>query len=178
GPVRVLSTPVNFRRTSADAVGLRASLPLKITSSIRSPRRLFALCSPITHVMASATLLLPHPFGPTMAVTPLSKASSERSEKDLKPWISRRSRRMSYTTGMEIGCRRFGDRRLTDDRRLPISTSPLMLLVLTGMQNDPSTRLRDVPEPAEGRYGPHSRPSPSEPDGGPWPRKRSSVYQG
>src|SRR5688572_572195 len=65
-----------------------------MTSSMRSPRRLFALCSPITQVMASATLLLPHPLGPTMAVTPLSKASSERSEKDLKPLISRRSRRM------------------------------------------------------------------------------------
>src|SRR4051794_41312466 len=65
-----------------------------MTSSILSPRRLFALCSPITQVIASATLLLPQPFGPTMAVTPLSKASSERSEKDLKPLISRRSRRM------------------------------------------------------------------------------------
>src|SRR5437773_2827182 len=63
-------------------------------SSIRSPRRLLALCSPITQVIASATLLLPQPFGPTIAVTPLSKASSERSEKDLNPLISRRSRRM------------------------------------------------------------------------------------
>ena len=81
---------------SAAAVGLRASLPLKITSSILSPRRLLALCSPITQVMASATLLLPQPFGPTIAVTPRSNASSERSENDLKPLISRRSRRM-YT---------------------------------------------------------------------------------
>ncbi|MGC4085665.1 MAG: hypothetical protein QM736_26950 [Vicinamibacterales bacterium] len=39
----------------------------------------------MTQVMASATLLLPQPLGPTMAVTPLSKASSDRSEKDLKP---------------------------------------------------------------------------------------------
>ncbi len=85
GPVTVFRKPVKRRRTSADAVGLRASLPLKITSSIRSPRRLLALCSPITHVMASATLLLPHPLGPTIAVTPLSKASSERSENDLNP---------------------------------------------------------------------------------------------
>src|SRR5712692_2008409 len=85
GPVTLLTTPLSRSRTSADAVGLRASLPLKITSSIRSPRRLFALCSPITHVMASATLLLPHPLGPTIAVTLLSKASSDRSENDLKP---------------------------------------------------------------------------------------------
>src|SRR5438552_4619439 len=62
---------------------------------MRSPRRLLALCSPITQVMASATLLLPHPFGPTMAVTPLSKASSDLSENDLNPLISRRSRRMT-----------------------------------------------------------------------------------
>src|SRR5258708_36487658 len=68
-----------------------------MTSSIFSPRRLLALCSPISHVMASATLLLPQPLGPTIAVTPLSKASSERSEKDLKPLISIRSRRMAYT---------------------------------------------------------------------------------
>src|SRR5882672_8094324 len=91
-------TSLSRSRTSAAPVGFRASLPLKMTSSILSPRRLLALCSPITHVMASATLLLPHPLGPTMAVTPLSKASSERSEKDLKPLISKRSRRMAYTT--------------------------------------------------------------------------------
>src|SRR2546427_10634348 len=103
GPVRCFNTPLNRRRTSAAAVGLRASLPLKMTSSMRSPRRLLALCSPITHVMASATLLLPHPFGPTIAVTPLSKASSERSENDLKPLISIRSRRMDYTTAERGG---------------------------------------------------------------------------
>src|SRR5262249_34871665 len=55
------------------------------TSCICSPRRLLALCSPSTHVMASTTLLLPQPFGPTMAVTPVSKASSERSGKLLNP---------------------------------------------------------------------------------------------
>src|SRR5688500_9772722 len=65
-----------------------------MTSSIFSPRRLRALCSPSTQVMASATLLFPQPFGPTMAVTPSSKASSERSENDLNPEISRRSRRI------------------------------------------------------------------------------------
>src|SRR5215831_5612470 len=91
------TTPLNLRRTSAAADGLRASLPLLITSSMRSPRRLLALCSPITHVIASATLLLPQPFGPTMAVTPLSNDSSERSENDLNPLISKRSRRMTHT---------------------------------------------------------------------------------
>src|SRR4029450_882454 len=82
------------RRTSAAPVGLRASEPLKMTSSILSPRRLLADCSPSTHVSASATLLLPQPLGPTMAVTPRSNASSERSEKDLKPLISRGSGRI------------------------------------------------------------------------------------
>ena len=86
-------------RTSAAPVGLRASEPLKMTSSILSPRRLLALCSPRTHVSASATLLLPQPLGPTMAVTPRSNASSDRSEKDLKPEISRRSRCIRTGTG-------------------------------------------------------------------------------
>ena len=85
---------MSFSRTSAAAVGLRASLPLKITSSIRSPRRLLALCSPSTHVMASTTLLLPQPFGPTMAVTPSSNPSSARSGKLLKPVMCSRERRM------------------------------------------------------------------------------------
>ena len=86
---RAAATSDSRSRTSAAAVGRRASLPPKITSSIRSPRRLRALCSPRTHVMASMTLLLPQPFGPTMAVTPPSNASSARSGKLLKPAISR-----------------------------------------------------------------------------------------
>ncbi len=106
GPETLFATPLKRSRTSAAAVGFRASLPLKMTSSIRSPRRLLALCSPITQVMASATLLLPQPFGPTMAVTPLSKASSERSENDLKPLISNRSRRMGHTTASSERCLR------------------------------------------------------------------------
>src|SRR5215204_1535525 len=87
------------RRTSAAPVGLRASEPEKMTSSILSPRRLLALCSPSTHVSASATLLLPQPLGPTMAVTPRSNASSDRSEKDLKPEISNRSRCIAKGSG-------------------------------------------------------------------------------
>ena len=87
-------TPVSLSFTSAAAVGLRASLPPKITSSIRSPRRLRALCSPSTHVMASTRLLLPQPLGPTMAVTPRSKASSDRSGKLLNPESSRRCSRI------------------------------------------------------------------------------------
>src|SRR5580765_6668363 len=39
-----------------------------------------------------------------MAATPLSKASSDRSENDLKPLISKRSRRMAHTTASSTGC--------------------------------------------------------------------------
>ena len=82
-------TPRSISLTSAAPVALRPSVPPKMTSSIRSPRRLFALCSPNTQVMASTTLLLPHPLGPTIAVTPSSKRNWERSGKLLKPEISR-----------------------------------------------------------------------------------------
>ncbi len=40
--------------------------------------------------MASDRLLLPQPFGPTMAVTPPAKSTLTGSTKDLKPEISRR----------------------------------------------------------------------------------------
>src|SRR5687767_16024232 len=115
------------RRTSAAPVGLRASEPLKMTSSILSPRRLLALCSPRTHVSASATLLLPQPFGPTMAVTPRSNASSDRSEKDLKPEISRRSRCIS--TGSRRKRRQSNKPRLLyQDRRRPQYLGPFPFL--------------------------------------------------
>ena len=60
-------------------------MPLKMTSAIRSPRKLLALCSPRTQETASERLDLPHPFGPTMAATPSANSSRERSPNDLKP---------------------------------------------------------------------------------------------
>ena len=51
-------------------IGLRPSVPLKITSAISPPRSALADCSPSTQRMASETLDLPQPLGPTMAVTP------------------------------------------------------------------------------------------------------------
>ena len=45
----------------------------------------FADISPRTQRIASATLLLPQPFGPTIQVTPLSNLISCLSAKDLKP---------------------------------------------------------------------------------------------
>ena len=69
-------------------VGLRSRVPAKMTSSILTPRRLLADCSPSTQVMASEMLDLPQPFGPTMAAMPWPESnSSVRSQKDLKPRI-------------------------------------------------------------------------------------------
>src|SRR6185295_2707280 len=65
--------------------GLRASLPLKITSCMDEPRSIFALCSPRTQLIASPMFDLPHPLGPTTAVIPSGNCSSVRSLKDLKP---------------------------------------------------------------------------------------------
>src|SRR5229473_6693714 len=62
-----------------------------MTSFISAPRRCLTLCSPNTQAIASATLLLPQPFGPTTAVIPSPvKMRSVWSAKDLKPVISRR----------------------------------------------------------------------------------------
>ena len=62
--------------TSAMPSGRRLAEPLKITSSIRSPRRIFALCSPRAHATASQMFDLPQPLGPTTAVTASGKAKS------------------------------------------------------------------------------------------------------
>src|ERR1043166_816575 len=62
-----------------------------MTSFISAPRRCFTRCSPRTQAIASATLLLPQPFGPTTPVMPSPvKMRSMWSAKDLKPVISRR----------------------------------------------------------------------------------------
>ena len=63
----------------------RADDPWKITSSIFAPRRSRARCSPNTQRTASETLDLPHPFGPTIAVTPGSNARYVVSANDLNP---------------------------------------------------------------------------------------------
>src|SRR5262249_44418836 len=74
--------------TSAMPVGFRSRVPLKITSSILPPRRLLADCSPNTHDMASAMLLLPQPFDPTTQVMPSPNKTVVRSANDLNPLIS------------------------------------------------------------------------------------------
>ena len=61
------------------------SEPEKITSLVFLERKRLKLCSPRHQRMASTTLLLPEPLGPTMAVTPGSKMNSVRLAKVLKP---------------------------------------------------------------------------------------------
>src|SRR2546425_10523159 len=71
--------------TSATFTGRRPVDPWKITSSILPPRSSRGDCSPSTQRTASEMLDFPHPFGPTMAVTPSSKGSSTEPANDLKP---------------------------------------------------------------------------------------------
>src|ERR1051326_6569973 len=66
-------------------MGLRPSVPLKMTSAISPPRSALADCSPRTQRMASETFDLPQPLGPTMAVMPGMKLSEVLSAKDLNP---------------------------------------------------------------------------------------------
>src|SRR5690606_38477462 len=62
-------------------------VPEKITSSCLRARRRRELCSPRTQRMASETLLLPEPFGPTTAVTPEPYSKTVRLAKLLNPWM-------------------------------------------------------------------------------------------
>src|SRR6266851_1322576 len=75
--------------TSASPSGGRLVVPLKMQSAMRSARSDLWLCSPRTQEMASTTLDLPQPLGPTMQVVPEPlKVTTVRSQNDLKPTIS------------------------------------------------------------------------------------------
>src|SRR5216684_1332419 len=75
--------------TSASPSGGRLVVPLKMQSAMRSARSDLWLCSPRTQEMASTTLDLPQPFGPTMQVVPDPlNVTTVRSQNDLKPTIS------------------------------------------------------------------------------------------
>src|SRR4051794_24912333 len=56
-----------------------------MTSSILPPRSALAPCSPRTQAIASTTLDLPEPFGPTTQVMPGSSRNVVAEAKDLKP---------------------------------------------------------------------------------------------
>ncbi len=68
--------------------------PFQIRSSPRFPRMDFIDCSPKTNRTASATLDLPEPFGPTIAVTDEVKSKLVFLAKDLNPEISSRAKCM------------------------------------------------------------------------------------
>src|SRR5271163_1701743 len=63
-------------------------------SSALLPRRRVGACSPRTQRIASTTLDLPQPLGPTTAVAPALKLITVASRKDLKPTNSRLLRRI------------------------------------------------------------------------------------
>src|SRR5262249_35569002 len=75
--------------TSAKPIGGRFTVPLKIQSLLRPAATALLLWSARTQLMASTTLDLPQPFGPTMQVVPVPlKVTTVRSQNDLKPVIS------------------------------------------------------------------------------------------
>ena len=94
---RVFST---VSETSAMPSGFFPDEPLKMTPAIDSLRSSRDRCSPSTQRTASITFDLPHPFGPTMAVTPGEKSTVVFWAKLLKPW---RSSRLRYTRGRGTG---------------------------------------------------------------------------
>src|SRR3954470_21268832 len=113
--------------TSAMPRGLRPSVPLKMTSAISPPRKALADCSPRTQRMASETLDLPHPFGPTIAVTPGWKLSEVLSANDLNPRTVRFFRYMASKTGA-IQLRRRGEvKRKTTTYSGKLFTTALLL---------------------------------------------------
>src|SRR5580765_3565616 len=95
--------------TSARPSGARPALPAKMTSSILPPRKLLAPCSPSTQAIASTTLDLPDPLGPTTHVMPGSNRSVVGAAKDLKPFSVRLLRCTSRLVWrMQGRCREHG----------------------------------------------------------------------
>src|SRR5713101_70503 len=99
--------------TSANPIGGRFVVPLKMQSAMRSARNDLWLCSPSTQETASTTFDFPQPFGPTMQVMPLPlNATLVRSQNDLKPAIST-LRSLSTITPMRPDSRSQGLRQHT-----------------------------------------------------------------
>ena len=94
------------RLTSARPSGPRVAVPAKMTSSILPPRSVLAPCSPMTQASASTTFDLPEPLGPTMHVTPGSKANVVGCAKDLNPFSVRLLRYTSHPSDSRARCRR------------------------------------------------------------------------
>src|SRR5687768_11570678 len=81
--------------TSAKSRAGRIAVPAKMTSSMPAPRIDLGEDSPITQRIASSTLDLPQPLGPTTPVRPSSIRSSAGSTKLLKPVSFSRFTRMT-----------------------------------------------------------------------------------
>ncbi len=95
--VRVIVTSLNsigrmpdplsmVSETSARPSALRLAVPAKMTSSIFCERTALGAWAPSTQPMASTTLDLPLPLGPTTTVTPGSRSSTVASANDLNPF--------------------------------------------------------------------------------------------
>src|SRR5699024_12797553 len=86
--VQTCALPILSKINSTSAIfsGFRLLVPEKMTSFIRSPRKVLADCSPITQRIASIIFDLPLPFGPTIAVTPWLNSNVVFSGNDLNPF--------------------------------------------------------------------------------------------
>ena len=83
--------------TSARPSAVRLSVPAKMTSSIFWLRTAEGAWAPRTQPMASTTLDLPDPFGPTTTVTPGCSSKVAGSANDLKPLSVRALRNIGST---------------------------------------------------------------------------------
>src|SRR3954471_21718955 len=110
------------RMTSARPSGARPAVPAKMTSSILPPRRLLAPCSPSTQAIASTTLDLPDPLGPTTQVIPGSSFRVVADAKDLKP-LTVRLLRCTDLRGSQ-GAREGPTKREGTARRVPTRGAP------------------------------------------------------
>ena len=93
-----LLSMTNF--TSAMPRAGREGLPAKMTSAIWPPRSTLGPCSPRTQAIASATLDLPDPFGPTMTLMPGVNSSVVLSANDLNPRMVRDRRNTLERNGI------------------------------------------------------------------------------
>src|SRR5216684_5920423 len=113
--------------TSARPIGGRLVVPLKIQSAMRSARSDLWLCSPSTQEMASTTLDLPHPLGPTMQVVPEPlNVTTVRSQNDLKPTIStfRSFSKMSPFCRQPLhGCQHKTRNQMDNNKTQPLPTA-------------------------------------------------------
>src|SRR5207245_11260590 len=92
---KVSMTSAMFMCGRAPFRGPWPDVPAKMRSSAWRQRTLRTFCPPSAQRTASGRLDLPEPLGPTTAVTPLSKSSTVRGAKVLKPCSSSRLKYMA-----------------------------------------------------------------------------------